>query len=371
MHTVRVQIGPIVRVTPDEVHVKDPEWSHVLYAGQGHIRDKDPSLAHAAGSADGTFGTVSHHVHRRRRVPVSSYFSKISVAEMQDKIWERVGHMCDVLREYHRDMIKVAEKYFQEHAVMSNSEERSRDATSYRARGGSHTLFHTLLASDLPANEKLSKRIAQEGFETLLAGSDPTARAMGVAVYHILANPDVANRLRKELEGVLPSPHDVVDLKVLENLPWLNSCIKEALRIGKVTDHRLSLIATEEDLQYKQWLMPAGTRISMNPTRNSYDPRFFPAPMKYTPERWLQSSEEHLAAMNHVFMPFAAGKRGCLGMHFARAELQIGLARMFRQFEFELFDTVRERDIDHTWAHISGEPNKKGKGLRFKVVKCL
>ena len=56
---------------------------------------------------------------------------------------------------------------------------------------------------------------------------------------------------------------------------------------------------------------------------------------------------------------------------FARAELQIGLARMFRQFEFELFDTVRERDIDHTWAHISGEPNKKGRGLRFKVVKCL
>lgn len=118
-------------------------------------------------------------------------------------------------------MIKVAEKDFQEYAVMSNSEERNRDATSYRAKGGSHTLFHALLASDLPAYEKSSKRIAQEGFETLLAGSDPTARTMGVAVYHILANPEVAVRLRKELEGVLPSPEDVVDLKVLENLPWL------------------------------------------------------------------------------------------------------------------------------------------------------
>ncbi len=51
--------------------------------------------------------------------------------------------------------------------------------------------------------------------------------------------------------------------------------------------------------------------------------------------------------------------------------MHIGLARMFRQFEFELFDTVRERDIDHTWAHIAGEPDKKGKGLRFKVVRCL
>ena len=48
------------------------------------------------------FGTVSHEVHRRRRVPVSSYFSKVSVAEMQDKIWDKAGHLCDVLREHHR-----------------------------------------------------------------------------------------------------------------------------------------------------------------------------------------------------------------------------------------------------------------------------
>ena len=52
----------------------------------------------------------------------------------------------------------------------------------------------------------------------------------------------------------------------------------------------------------------------MTPSRNSYDPRFFSDPTRYTPERWLQSSEEQLAAMNRVFMPFAAGSRGCLGM---------------------------------------------------------
>lgn len=133
--------------------------------------------------------------------------------------------------------------------------------------------------------------------------------------------------------------------------------------------------------------------------RNSYDTKFFPEPRKFAPERWLQD-EETVAAMDHVFMPFAAGTRGCLGMQcvcpplhpptpspffsfmikmgrltvthwfansFAKAELHIGLARMFRQFDFELYDTVRERDIDHTWAHIAGEPDKGGKGLRFKV----
>lgn len=79
-------------------------------------------------------------------------------------------------------------------------------------------------------------------------------------------------------------------------------------------------------------------------------------------------SSKAVARINHVFMPFAAGSQGCLGPHFAQAELKIGLARMFRGFEIELWETERERAIDHTWAHISREPNKWGKGLRLKVT---
>jgi hypothetical protein len=37
-----------------------------------------------------------------------------------------------------------------------------------------------------------------------------------------------------------------------------NAVMKEALRIGKVTDHRLSLVAPNEDLVYGEWTMPRG-----------------------------------------------------------------------------------------------------------------
>lgn len=55
------------------------------------------------------------------------------------------------------------------------------------------------------------------------------------------------------------------------------------------------------------------TRVSMTPTRHSYDPEFFPEPMNFAPERWLQD-DETVARMHRVFMPFAHGRRGCLGM---------------------------------------------------------
>ncbi|KAL2837088.1 cytochrome P450 [Aspergillus pseudodeflectus] len=108
----------------------------------------------------------------------------------------------------------------------------------------------------------------------------------------------------------------------------------------------------------------------MTPTRHVYDERFFPDPARFAPGRWLQPDDK-LAPMNMVFMPFAHGRRGCLGMHFALAltELRAGLACLFGRFDFEFVDTVRERDIDHSSAHIAGEPDKRGKGLRFRVTK--
>ena len=118
-------------------------------------------------------------------------------------------------------MIKTAERSSQEHANINLSKGRQQGGVNSKTRLRHLNLFHALLASDLPADEKTSNRLAHEGFEILLAGSDTTARTMGIAMYHILANPDIGVRLKEELEHVLPNPQDVIDVKVLENLPWL------------------------------------------------------------------------------------------------------------------------------------------------------
>jgi cytochrome P450 len=86
-----------------------------------------------------------------------------------------------------------------------------------------HTLYHYLLSSSMPDSEKLPRRMAHEGFEILLAGSDTTARTMGIAAYHVMANPPVAKRLLEELKTVMPGPHSPAVLKDLEALPYLVS----------------------------------------------------------------------------------------------------------------------------------------------------
>lgn len=169
-------------------------------------------------------------------------------------------------------MISMADTAIQEH------DKKYPNGAKPTAQDNSRNLYHALLSSSLPPEEKEAKRMAHEGFEILLAGSDTTARTMGIAFYHVMANPYVGKRLKTELETVMINPHGQVDLRKLEALPWLvcptlcvlttyqadisiqSAIINEALRIGKVTDHRLSLVPRYENLQFREWLIPAGVR---------------------------------------------------------------------------------------------------------------
>ena len=123
-------------------------------------------------------------------------------------------------------MIDLAKKARAEHKEMSITENSAINKTSKEKYF--HNLYHALLASNLPEDEKRPERLAHEGFEILLAGSDTTARTMGIAVYHLIANPQIVQKLREELKTVMPRPQDIVELRILEALPWLVSLQRES-----------------------------------------------------------------------------------------------------------------------------------------------
>ncbi|GFF32239.1 trichodiene oxygenase [Aspergillus udagawae] len=82
--------GPVVRINPRELHIKDPSFYDTIYAGGTHKRDKDPGWVHISGAPLSTFSTVSHDHHRFRRSILSDFFSKKSVTALSPIIEERV-----------------------------------------------------------------------------------------------------------------------------------------------------------------------------------------------------------------------------------------------------------------------------------------
>ena len=75
--------GPILRITPDELHVNDPEFIPELYPSGGRRRDKHRRTMQLFGFTEAAISTVGHDLHRMRRGAMSRMFSKDSVRRLE------------------------------------------------------------------------------------------------------------------------------------------------------------------------------------------------------------------------------------------------------------------------------------------------
>lgn len=93
--------GPIVRITPYELHIDDPDfYNEINPAASVRKVEKYGPSARAFGGDFAAFGTVPHAHHRMRRAALNPFFSKKSVAELMPVIQSGINGLCERLREF-------------------------------------------------------------------------------------------------------------------------------------------------------------------------------------------------------------------------------------------------------------------------------
>ena len=86
--------GPVVRITPDEVSVSDPDFLDIVYApGPGHKRDKDARKVKALGINTSIGGAIQHDLHRRRREALNPFFSHQSISRLEPQLNSKVDQL--------------------------------------------------------------------------------------------------------------------------------------------------------------------------------------------------------------------------------------------------------------------------------------
>lgn len=94
--------GPIIRITPFELHIDDPDYYATLYERTGR-RDKYAYFSGRFGYASDSFSTIDHETHRMRRKALSPFFSDKKISEFQPVIRNKVYKLCQKLAEYQQD----------------------------------------------------------------------------------------------------------------------------------------------------------------------------------------------------------------------------------------------------------------------------
>ncbi|OBT77934.1 hypothetical protein VF21_04356 [Pseudogymnoascus sp. 05NY08] len=96
------QYGPIIRITPFELHISDPEFYDEVYASSAsnRKRNKYPLFYGSFGMDYSMFATIDHDLHKYRRAALNPFFSQQNVRKLQPVIQERVSTMLERIRDF-------------------------------------------------------------------------------------------------------------------------------------------------------------------------------------------------------------------------------------------------------------------------------
>src|SRR5262249_32103603 len=148
--------------------------------------------------------------------------------------------------------------------------------------------------------------------------------------YLLAQHPEVESRLHQELDhvlnGRLPMPADVRQLEYTEMV------IKEAMRLYPPIPS-IARIA-REPVMLGGYLTPKDTIVTISPHVVHSDPRWFPEPEAFRPERFSKENEK--AMPKYAYLPFSTGPRVCIGNTFAMMEAVLALATIAQQYRLRL-----------------------------------
>lgn len=244
-------------------------------------------------------------------------------------------------------------------------------ATAVRAEKRSDkSVLDGIINSDaIPESDKTVDRITQEARTLVGAGSETTGSSLECIAYHVLANPDVLRRLKQELAeavskaGAVEEPLTHYD--IVQPLPFLTAVINEGLRLANSVSGRLARSSPRTTYEYKSYVLPPNTVISMAIKGSHGDESIFPEPTRFNPDRWLVKPSE-LKRLDKYFSPFGRGSRSCIGKELAIMILYLMTANFFHKFDAELFQTTL-RDIEMEHDFFAPFPANDSRGLRVTL----
>lgn len=169
----------------------------------------------------------------------------------------------------------------------------------------------------------------------LVGGHETTANTLTWTLSHILPRPDVMAALHDELHRVFGDGG--VDPRRCGELPYLEACIKESMRMTPIAPAVPRVVANDYPLG--DWTLPAGTILFPCTYVTHRRADLWPEPNAFRPERFLAGDK----VPTDRYFPFGGGRRTCIGMAFARFEMRIVLATLLHGAGLRAVDAAPKR----------------------------
>jgi cytochrome P450 len=173
-------------------------------------------------------------------------------------------------------------------------------------------------------------QLRDEVMTLFLAGHETTANALSWTWYLLARNPEIEARFHEEVDTVLGGRRPAFE--DLPRLRYAEMVLAESMRLYPPAWGlgRRSL----RDQVLGGMSIPAESLVLMSPYLVQRDPRFYPDPLRFDPQRF--TPEAKAARPKFAYFPFGGGARQCIGEPFAWMEGVLILATLAQRWRFRL-----------------------------------
>lgn len=178
--------------------------------------------------------------------------------------------------------------------------------------------------------------IVSQIFIFYIANFETVSTFISFAFYELALNPKIQQRLREEIQdaGDTITYHKIQEMKYLEMVTceFLRKWPPSLLSDRKVTKSFIIPPANACEVPVE---LPKDLTCWIPIYALHRDPKYFPNPEKFDPERFNNVNKHTIPK---AYMPFGVGPRACIGARLARMETKILIYHVLKKFEIVITD---------------------------------
>ncbi|XP_066599468.1 cytochrome P450 6a2-like [Prorops nasuta] len=181
--------------------------------------------------------------------------------------------------------------------------------------------------------------LAAQAFVFFLAGFETSSSTMSNALYELAQNHEIQDKMRAEINEMKEKNKGQWKYDDIKQMSYLDMIFRETLRKYPPVTVLMRRAVSDYTFNGTKVTIPKGTRVFIPAFAIHRDPKIYPDPDKYDPERF---SEESSAGRNPMYyLPFGDGPRNCIGARFAVYQTKIGLIKILSNYKVEVCEETQ------------------------------
>lgn len=144
----------------------------------------------------------------------------------------------------------------------------------------------------------------------IFQGHDTSSVSLGFTLMLLANNQSIQQQIVDEINEIMPDPSEELTIKMLNDMKYLERCLKESMRLFPPVAF-ISRTLKEDLVTSVNFKIPKGTIVAIHIFDVHRDPKTYPNPEKYDPDRFLPENVQ--ARHPYAYIPFSAGPRSCIG----------------------------------------------------------